>query len=1779
MPIVNSRPARRDRRAARRFSAGLALAAAAAMAVPAYSAVTVYTWSGTGTDNLWTDASDWTPTTGYPGSVPATTTDVATFGTAGISNQPTLNSNESIGELVFSIAAGGWTISDSNGSILTLNATGSTAGIGINDSAQTSGTNTIAANITASATQTWEVGTGGTLVVSGTVNQSTGTLTLGTTALTGKITLSGNDTLNAVTIAGTTGATLSGTDTFNGAFSQTSGTSTISGSDTFNSSATFSGGTANISGNETFNNTTGNAALFSGATVNLSGNNTYSTANFTMVAGTVNITGNNTVGNSGTANIVQVGGTINISGANGTLETAYGTAASEGYWLENGTLVLDNTSAAASNRLGGSAGNASAIYEQGGQTIKLIGNSTAPVNELVDSINLVNASTLGNISTFGAYPTYGISTLTVTNGNATASNTTFTTGSINWSDGNNPLFVNGVNLGASNGGQIVVSNLAGGGGTAGTPNQPIVPYLLGEASGGFGTATGTPNTFVTYSSNGSLRPLDPTTEFTNNAVVNGNNIYVTGAATASSSATINSLVINGGDLTIADGQTLTNNTGSLLFVAGPTAHGIQPGTPGGSNSGIYQLSGGSSALITVNGNPTASGTSPQYIAPINVPISGSTTITDAGNGILQLGANSPNFSGSIWINGTVELGNGVSGLYDGGIANASAIYLNNNGSGPLSYTQGGTFVVNNINPTTINAAINFPASGYANLYTSSPANVTFNGALNMNSPPNGAPFMFFYGATVNGTYQGSVTLNGTISQPAGVNDIGSEYFYDATPTLTVNSQITQGYPKYYMQAIPFTNLYGPTPASVTGMVLNTNGQVGAGFSGSGATATPNTGSGITGFLVSNMDRLNAASTTMPPSVTVYQNGTINTGTGAYVYDGYYAGGVAWYANADIATGAALQIAYNSHGDGTTGSIGAMYVAPNVLVTIAPFTNDTQNGSFVVGYGNYAADVSTNTGYLSVGSGSIVSDNGTANTAYFGLESNAQVDMLPSTAGSGSAVNIWYKLYIDSGGFSGVQDTVNVGANDTLTIGNFNGNGTTAGGAGGGTLALNASNAVYANAILSINGGTVNNVNSSSAFTTGNTNVYVSLFGTSGNDNHSVSPTSPASPGSLSNGIVNIGSSSSPTQGGILRTGYTRAETIASTISGTTYYGDNATYVNFNGGELDYNGTNSGAVQGTFLQHGISSVFVNQGGATIGSTYAGSGYTGNAIASVVPFLAPPGSGVSTITVTAHGSGYIAPPQVEITDAQGFDATAYAVVDTNPADPTYGQVTSIVVTNPGFNMTNATISLVGGGGSGATASATLQSNIANLNAANFSTTSAGGLTKVQSGIFELSGTYVGTNSSGNSTSNQAFSFTTSSTSPGVGIGGVAAAGAPTGANIGTDPAVGSGNAGNNLRNGTSTYTGPTVIETGTLALVTAGNGKLTTTSSTGTTTTVTNANTYAATNNNIPYSSMIVVGDTPADSGAILQVFGNVGGSNVGIGGTGGFELAPALSTGSGQQLGQILSGFGTVLGSSSVGLTIGQPSTGSNFGQANSVSFAANNSMISPGYTPNVGNTAGGIPLGQSSQGYAFNTAQGGAFGAQTPHTGTLTVTGASNGSMTTTFGAGGSYYWKLNLATGGTGGQTTTPGTYGVTNPSTTLSSSNADVSGTNWDALVLDSLSVPASSTPFVIQAVGFGSQSNVTIGGSNTQDYSWVIAHTLDQSVTANLVANLSLNTSGMPAPATGYGYYLTADMDPSGTGSDLVVNYAPVPEPTALALLAPAAGAMLLRRRRKAGAAQPA
>jgi len=130
----------------------------------------------------------------------------------------------------------------------------------------------------------------------------------------------------------------------------------------------------------------------------------------------------------------------------------------------------------------------------------------------------------------------------------------------------------------------------------------VVPGLVGEATsttGGAGTATGTPNTFLTYEAGTGLRPLNPTDEFTQNAFISGDNTRITTATTLPTSTAINSLVIVGADVTIGSGKTLTVTSGNILFASGSLQTLGNGGTLAfGGREGIITINSGSNTFIS-----------------------------------------------------------------------------------------------------------------------------------------------------------------------------------------------------------------------------------------------------------------------------------------------------------------------------------------------------------------------------------------------------------------------------------------------------------------------------------------------------------------------------------------------------------------------------------------------------------------------------------------------------------------------------------------------------------------------------------------------------------------------------------------------------------------------------------------------------------------------------------------------------------------------------------------------------------------------------------------------------------------------------------------------------------------------------------------------------------------------------------------------------------------------------------------------------------------------------
>ena len=123
--------------------------------------------------------------------------------------------------------------------------------------------------------------------------------------------------------------------------------------------------------------------------------------------------------------------------------------------------------------------------------------------------------------------------------------------------------------------------------------------------------------------------------------------------------------------------------------------------------------------------------------------------------------------------------------------------------------------------------------------------------------------------------------------------------------------------------------------------------------------------------------------------------------------------------------------------------------------------------------------------------------------------------------------------------------------------------------------------------------------------------------------------------------------------------------------------------NFNGGTLKANASTT-----TFFNDlALTDAYVYQGGGSVDN----SGFN---ITLTEALRAPTGNGVSATGLTVSGGGYIDTPLVTITGGGGTGATAVATIDAS------GNLTGITITNPGIGYTSAPTFALAGGGSGNT-----------------------------------------------------------------------------------------------------------------------------------------------------------------------------------------------------------------------------------------------------------------------------------------------------------------------------------------------------------------------------------------------------------------------------------------------------------------------------------------------
>ncbi len=132
------------------------------------------TWSGA-TDTGFEFSTNWS-------ALPADTLvdDIAIFGPGITANLPQLTASRSLNGLRFTTPAGAWNLAGPH--VLSL------GGGGISSAGQTSGVNEISAGLALGATQTWQAGSGGTLLFTGGLSQTGGfILTLGSASNNGTV--------------------------------------------------------------------------------------------------------------------------------------------------------------------------------------------------------------------------------------------------------------------------------------------------------------------------------------------------------------------------------------------------------------------------------------------------------------------------------------------------------------------------------------------------------------------------------------------------------------------------------------------------------------------------------------------------------------------------------------------------------------------------------------------------------------------------------------------------------------------------------------------------------------------------------------------------------------------------------------------------------------------------------------------------------------------------------------------------------------------------------------------------------------------------------------------------------------------------------------------------------------------------------------------------------------------------------------------------------------------------------------------------------------------------------------------------------------------------------------------------------------------------------------------------------------------------------------------------------------------------------------------------------
>jgi autotransporter-associated beta strand protein len=510
------------------------------------------------------------------------------------------------------------------------------------------------------------------------------------------------------------------------------------------------------------------------------------------------LAGNNTY-NVGTT-ILE--GVLQVSGANGALAHS----ATKLMVSPSGSFVIDNTAAAGGNN-NARISDTQAVELNGGLIYR--GTDTPATN---------SSETIGTVTFRNNSPT-----VTVSHGGTNSA--TLTAAGLAWGGGTPTVFVNGNNLGKDSASTSEVSrffstaapatvgtsNALATGIDAAVQNTKIVATMVGESalgSGGNGTETGVANTFVTYNATTGFRPLNPTDEFTHNAIVGGHNTYLTSNTSVAASAAVNSIVLNGGNLELNPGQTLTNTSGALLFVGSESVIGSGTLAAGSAVHRLYANSGQTGTIaahLAGTGGVNKSGPGAVILSGSNSGLSGGVAVN---SGSLLVGHNNALGTGVVTLYGAEAvlgahgaartIANDVafttdtnSSLVTGGVIGGDQDLTFNGKVYHANATNGG-LEISNTGLTTFAGGLFTAASGNGrNITLSGSGDLTVNGVFIAAASP-GTGGGLSYAGSGNLTITGASTYQGVTGVFGGTVDLDFSALATPTNMIVSTSALTLG---------------------------------------------------------------------------------------------------------------------------------------------------------------------------------------------------------------------------------------------------------------------------------------------------------------------------------------------------------------------------------------------------------------------------------------------------------------------------------------------------------------------------------------------------------------------------------------------------------------------------------------------------------------------------------------------------------------------------------------------------------------------------------------------------------------------------------------------------------------------------------------------------------------------------------------------------------------------------------------------------------------------------